>query len=260
MIQQLHPKTTTETIYPDSDGQPMADNTEQFQWIILIKENLEIWFAALANVFVAGDLLWYPVEGNNKLRQAPDVMVALGRPKGKRGSYKQWEEDNIAPQVVFEILSPGNRPKKMFEKLLFYQRYGVQEYYIYDPEKVEFTGLIRSADWLEPIEQINGWVSPLLEIRFELTEFTLEIYRPDGQRFLTSVELEQLREQERLRAEQEHLRAEQEHLRAEQEHLRAEQERLRAEEAIAQLEQEQQRYQALLEQLRVHGIDPEQLQ
>jgi DNA-binding protein H-NS len=37
-------------------------------------------------------------------------------------------------------------------------------------------------------------------------------------------------------------------------------EHLRAEEAIAQLEQEQQRYQALLEQLRVHGIDPEQLQ
>jgi len=124
MVQQLSPQTTPEIIYPDSDGQPMADNTEQFKWIVLIKENLEIWFATVADVFVAGDLLWYPVEGNNKLRQAPDVMVALGRPKGKRGSYKQWEEDNIAPQVVFEILSPGNRPKKMFEKLLFYQRYG----------------------------------------------------------------------------------------------------------------------------------------
>jgi len=231
MVQQLSPQTTPEIIYPDSDGQPMADNTEQFKWLVLIKENLEIWFAAVADVFVAGDLLWYPVEGNNKLRQAPDVMVALGRPKGKRGSYKQWEEDNIAPQVVFEILSPGNRPKKMFQKLLFYQRYGVQEYYIYDPEKVELTGLIRSEDWLEPIEEINSWVSPLLEIRFELTENNLEIYRPDGRRFLTSVELEQ----------------------------RAEQERQRAEEAIAQLEQEQQRYQALLEKLRVQGIDPEQL-
>jgi len=231
MVQQLSPQTTPEIIYPDSDGQPMADNTEQFKWLVLIKENLEIWFAVVADVFVAGDLLWYPVEGNNKLRQAPDVMVALGRPKGKRGSYKQWEEDNIAPQVVFEILSPGNRLKKMFEKLLFYQRYGVQEYYIYEPEEVELTGLIRSEDWLEPIEEINSWVSPLLEIRFELTENNLEIYRPDGRRFLTSVELEQLREQESQRAE----------------------------EASAQLEQEQQRYQALLEKLRVQGIDPEQL-
>jgi len=26
------------TVYPDSDGQPMADNTRQFRWIVLIKE------------------------------------------------------------------------------------------------------------------------------------------------------------------------------------------------------------------------------
>ncbi len=207
----------------------MSDNTEQFKWIVLIKENLEILFAAIVDIFVAGDLLWYPVEGHNKIRQAPDVMVAIGRPKGKRGSYKQWQEGNIAPQVVFEILSPGNRPIKMFEKLLFYQRYGVQEYYVYDPDANDLTGLVRGEDWLEPIEQMNGWVSPLLEIRFELTEETLEIYRPDGRRFLTSIELEQ----------------------------RAEQERLRAEDAIAQLQQEQQRYQALLARLREQGIDPE---
>ncbi|MFN6067264.1 MAG: hypothetical protein ACK45T_08855, partial [Pseudanabaena sp.] len=47
--------------YPDSDGQPMADNTQQFRWIVLIKENLELFFANDSKVFVAGDLLWYPV-------------------------------------------------------------------------------------------------------------------------------------------------------------------------------------------------------
>ncbi len=31
--------------YPDSDGKPMADNTEQYEWIVKIKENLEILFA-----------------------------------------------------------------------------------------------------------------------------------------------------------------------------------------------------------------------
>lgn len=41
----------------DSDGKPMADNTEQYRWIVLIKENLEILFASIADVFVAGDLL-----------------------------------------------------------------------------------------------------------------------------------------------------------------------------------------------------------
>ena len=27
---------------PDSDGKPMADNTEQFRWIVMIKENLVV--------------------------------------------------------------------------------------------------------------------------------------------------------------------------------------------------------------------------
>jgi Uma2 family endonuclease len=60
-------------IYPDSDGQPMADNTLQFRWIVLIKENLECLFGDGPQVFVAGDLLWYPAEGR------PDLRVAPGR-------------------------------------------------------------------------------------------------------------------------------------------------------------------------------------
>src|SRR5271166_2796628 len=84
-------------IYPDDDGQPMAENTLQFEWIVTIQGGLDAEFANDPNVFVAGDLLWYPVEGEPKIRQAPDAMVVLGRPQGYRGSYKQWEEDGIAP-------------------------------------------------------------------------------------------------------------------------------------------------------------------
>lgn len=57
---------------------------------------------------------------------APDVMVVFGRPKGDRGSYQQWREDNIPPQVVFELLSPGNRLAEMVRKLRFSERYGVE--------------------------------------------------------------------------------------------------------------------------------------
>ncbi|NEO88194.1 MAG: Uma2 family endonuclease, partial [Spirulina sp. SIO3F2] len=94
--------------YPDSDGEPMADNTAQYEWIVRIVENLK---ALLQNqtAFVAGDLLWYPVQvakDETPPSQAPDAMVVLGRPAGYRGSYQQWKEDNIAPQVVFEIVSP----------------------------------------------------------------------------------------------------------------------------------------------------------
>ena len=209
MVQQLQPDTSAQIDYPDSDGQPMADNTKQFRWIVVIKENLELLFVNEPEVFVAGDLLWYPVEGDNAIRQAPDVMVVVGRPKGDRGSYRQWQEGNLAPQVVFEILSPGNRYGEMLRKLGFYNRHGVEEYYIYDPDKLELTGLLRGEQGLEVIEEINGWVSPRLQIRFQITDEGLEIYRPDGQRFLTYSELGLELEQERSRADQERSRAEQ---------------------------------------------------
>lgn len=182
----------------------MADNTLQFRWIVLIKENLECVFRDNPDVFVAGDLLWYPVERHPEIRVAPDVMVVFGRPKGERGSYQQWQEENIGPQVVFEILSPGNRLKEMAKKLVFYDQYGVEEYYIYDPERVDFTGYERQGENLVVIETIHDWVSPRLGIRFVLTQEQLEIYDPQGNRFLTTIEFSERakiaeQENERLR-------------------------------------------------------------
>ena len=286
--------TSSDIIYPDSDGQPMADNTKQFRWIVTIKENLEILFSEQPDVFVAGDLLWYPVEGNNTLKLAPDVMVAFGRPKGDRGSYRQWKEDNIAPQVVFEILSPGNRQGKMQEKFEFYKTYGVQEYYIYDPDKIKLEGYCRQTSELAPIAEMNGWISPRLRIRFVLRKTDLDVYQPNGRKFLTPLELdqraklaEQQAEQEKQRAEQEKQRAiiaeqqaEQEKQRATTAEQRAEQEKQRATTAEQQAEQEKQRAttaeqqaeqekqraeqekqraERLAERLRQMGLDPDEV-
>ncbi len=215
MVSHLPTSTPADIIYPDSDGQPMADNTKQFRWIVTIKENLERLFRDRPDVFVAGDLLWYPEQGNNTLRQAPDAMVVFNRPKGDRGSYKQWLEDNIPPQVVFEILSPGNRMGNLARKFQFYSRYGVEEYYVYDPDDVELIGWLRSEQTLNVIEHMDGWVSPRLQIKFDLSQPELQIYYPNGDRFLTYVELGDQLEQERQRAEEERQRAEEEHQRAE---------------------------------------------
>ena len=148
-------------------------------------------FAERPDVFVAGDLLWYPVEGHPEIRVAPDAMVVFGRPKGDRGSYRQWEEDNIAPQVVFEILSPGNRLREMTRKWEFYEQYGVEEYYIYDPTDNELEGMQHQEGRLRVIPEMDHWVSPRLGIKFVPTPETLEIYRPDGRKFLSTLELEQ---------------------------------------------------------------------
>ncbi|MCZ0899931.1 Uma2 family endonuclease, partial [Microcoleus sp. HI-ES] len=167
MTTTIPSQTLPEIIYPDSDGKPMSDNTKQFQLIVKIQGGIDALFKDNENVFVAGDLLWYPVEGDSKTRQAPDTMVVFGRPKGDRGSYQQWLEDNIAPQVVFEIISPGNRMTAMFKLFKFYENYGVEEYYVYDPEDNELIGWLRSDGELNYIESMEGWVSPRLQTRFE---------------------------------------------------------------------------------------------
>src|ERR1017187_482129 len=182
-------------VYPDDDGQPLSENTLQFEWIVTIKEGLETVFLDRPDVFVAADLLWYPVEGDPKIRAAPDGLVVFGRPKGYRGSYKQWEEDEIPPQVVFEVLSPGNRIEEMLRKLRFYERFGVEEYYLINPDAVALTGWLRSGATLEEIPGINGWKSPRLGGQFHLSDDDLVILGPDGRRFLTYVEIAKERNQ-----------------------------------------------------------------
>jgi Uma2 family endonuclease len=193
----------TTIVYPDSDGQPMAENTLQFRWIVTIEGGLEGIFRNDSNVFVAGDLLWYPVEGKPTIRAAPDAMVVFGRPKGDRGSYKQWEEDGIAPQVVFEVLSPGNRAGEMELKLQFYERYGVEEYYIYDPDSGDLVGWRRVGQTLEQIPTMSGYESPRMKIRFEPGKGpdNLKIFGPDGEPFATYLEVIAQREAERQRAD-----------------------------------------------------------
>jgi Uma2 family endonuclease len=193
-------------IYPDSDGKPMADNTLQFQWIVTIQGGLAALFRNDPNVFVAGDLLWYPVEGHPEIRVAPDALVVFGRPKGYRGSYQQWNEGGIAPQVVFEVWSPGNRYSEMIQKFGFYQHHGVEEYYLYDPDRGTIEGWQRSGNILDEIANVNGWVSPRLGVRFELENGELVLTGPDGRRFATYVELAAQRQEaeqqaERLRAQ-----------------------------------------------------------
>jgi Uma2 family endonuclease len=245
--------------YPDCDGNPMSDNTEQFRWIVMIKENLEILFATIVDVFIGGDLLWYPIEGDNKTRLAPDVMVAFGRPKGKRGSYQQWKEDNIAPQVAFEILSPRNFQTEMAAKRLFYETHGVEEYYVYDPDRFRLTGWIRQGSGLIAIANMEGWTSPLLGIRFSQANGDLEIYRPDGRRFLSSIELDARAEWERQRADRAAQKADVAIQRAEQAEQQAEQAVQQAEQATQQAEQERAKAQRLADYLRSIGLDPDQL-
>jgi Uma2 family endonuclease len=198
----------------------MSDNTLQFRYIVTIQGGLDALYRDVVDVFVAGDLLWYPVEGDNTICQGPDIMVAFGRPKGYRGSYRQWEEGGIAPQVVFETLSPSNRAGELIRKFRFYERYGVEEYYVYDPDKGELIGYQRAGSELREIPSVAGWTSPRLKVRFELVNGELHLFGPDGRRFASYVELAEQRD--RAQREMEQLAQALEQLRAQLRELGAE--------------------------------------
>jgi len=225
-------------VYPETDGLPIAENTKQYRWIVKIQGGIDSLFKNDPNVFVAGDLFWYPVEGDNQTRAAPDTMVVFGRPKGDRRSYRQWEEGGIPPQVVFEVLSPSNRSPEMSRKFTFYEHHGVEEYYIYDPDRHTLDGSIRKGETLVEIPETNGWISPRLGIRFDMDAEELVIHRPDGKPFRTFLEITEDAEEADRRAEEERFA------------------RVQAQQRADSAEQLAERF---AEQLRKLGFDPDQL-
>ena len=109
------------------------------------------------------------------------------------------------------------------------------------------------------IEPMADWVSPQLQIRFDLSRETLQIFRPDGQPFLSYVEIAQRAEAERQRANEEQRRANEEQRRADEEQQRANKEQHQAEAERQRAEQAEDKATRLAEKLREMGIDPDQV-
>jgi Uma2 family endonuclease len=230
-------------IYPDSDGEPMAENTLQYEWIVTLQGG----FDTLLADFVGGDLLWYPVKGEPKTRLAPDVLVVLGRPKGHRGSYKQWEEDGVSPTLVIEVMSPSNTVDEMEAKRSFYERHGVQEFVVYDPDRGHLGVWQRSGEHLAQVPRPDGWTSPSTGVTFSLDGTRLIAIRPDGACFRSFREVVEDERRTRLVAKatlnraqkaEERARAEQNRAVEAEERARAEQNRAAEAEERARAEQD----------------------
>jgi hypothetical protein len=190
--------------YPESDGKPMVGADWQAETLCLLVGNLKL---LLKDAYVAMDIFWYPVQKVPSIVASPDLLVAFGRSPERRSSYRQWNEDNIPPHVVFEIQSPGNKQQEMAAKLKFYEKYGVQEYYVYYAKKEVMQGYIRQGDNLIEIDNMDGWQSPLMKIWFrkEVTvngrrrKVNWHFFLPNGEPFQTHGDAILLANDEKLR-------------------------------------------------------------
>ena len=211
----LAAKNSGDVFYPESDGKPMADNMAQARWMTFLFSNFALLYADDPNVLVAMGLLWYPIQGSVEIVAAPDVMVISGRPKYERGSYKQWAEENVPPQVVFEIMSESNTVGEMLKKTGFYHQHGVQEFYLYDPDTGAFEVVLFTDGGMNVVSVETEWTSPILGVRFvPQPRADMKVYYPDGTPFRSFKESADLltyrtqeRDQERERANTERARA-----------------------------------------------------
>ena len=120
-------------VYPDSDGEPMAENDHQLTAMIDAISTLRAWFADREDVYPGGDMLMYYRMNDNETRVAPDVFVVFGvESRHKRDSWIVWREGK-APDIVMELASGSTWRRDMVEKRGIYAEMGVTEYWRFDP-------------------------------------------------------------------------------------------------------------------------------
>ena len=142
-----------DTIYPESDGNPMTESDPTRDYLVYSVEALNLYFQSRSDVYVSGNLFVYYEQGVPDAVVSPDVFVIFGVEKKKRRTYRAWEEGNKLPSFVLEITSKTTRGNDEQDKPQKYQRMGVTEYFQYDP----------TGDYLNP--PLKG--SRLVEGRYE---------------------------------------------------------------------------------------------
>ena len=164
--QSMAPPDPEEVEYPASDGQPMGETGIHVNAILLLFPELAD--ALPTTDFLAADMFWYWEKGKPKSCVAPDVMVVKGVGRAFRRSFFTWREGGAIPCVVFEMASENTWREDMGEKHQLYERLGVREYIVFDPE----------GEYLEP--RLQG---------FRLVESRYEPIVPDTEGRLCSEEL-----------------------------------------------------------------------
>jgi Uma2 family endonuclease len=142
-----------EIVYPESDGQPMAESDLHRKEMTYLIDALTEHFRRADDVYVAGNLFLYYKKGDPRAVVAPDLFVVKGVAKRDRKVYKLWEEHR-SPCFMVEVTSDTTRDEDLSDKRTVYEQLGVEEYFLFDP----------LGDYLDPRLQghrlVNGLYRP----------------------------------------------------------------------------------------------------
>ncbi|MEM9540865.1 MAG: Uma2 family endonuclease [Cyanobacteria bacterium P01_E01_bin.42] len=203
----------TPIVYPEPDGEPMAESDPARDYLVYGVESLKFYFQDRQDIYVSGNLNLLYQQGVRDAVVSPDVFVIFGVENRPRTSYKVWEENGITPDWVLEVTSASTRKKDEEDKPLTYSQLDVREYFQYDP----------TGDYLDPPlkgqQLVNGRYQPItpntledgsisfysgvlgLDIRL-LPSGQLRFFNPQTGEFLRTYQEEAERaERERQRAE-----------------------------------------------------------
>ena len=262
---------------PDSDDKPV-DNELQNLVANLLRDILNKQWNKRTDWFFGVNMgIYHLGDGDPNTAIVPDGFLSLGVDRRKssegRTSYVVWEENDIVPIFVLEVVSKtygGEYEKKMSS----YARLGVLYYVIYNPqfhqrdkhEPLEIYRLERGTYELqleEPywMEEIGLGLGRANCIYHQWQYQWLRWYNKKGIQLKTSDEQEEQTQQQKKRAlqkvKQEQLEKEQFRQQAEQERLEKEQFRQQAEQERLEKEQAQQQAKQLATWLRQMGVDPD---
>jgi Uma2 family endonuclease len=93
----------------------------------------------------------------------PDIVVIL---KTNKNQPKPKGHFHGVPDLLVEVLSPGNREHDVVKKKNLYEKFGVREYWIVDPETKAIIAYTLSSGKYEIMTTESGSVeSPLLNLK-----------------------------------------------------------------------------------------------
>ncbi|MBD0289431.1 MAG: Uma2 family endonuclease [Flavisolibacter sp.] len=140
---------------PTSNHQSASMDLGSSIHLFLKRNNLGTVFSAPMDVYLD--------ETSNAVQ--PDIIVVL---KDQMNIIHDKGHIHGVPAILIEILSEGNKNHDLIRKKDLYERFGVQEYHIVDPDtKLVLSFFLSEGKYGAAREEIGRLYSPLLQEGFE---------------------------------------------------------------------------------------------